>query len=421
MTTPSAIGSNVGSTAGEGKVAFAHALRGWAAITVVIGHLGLGFWSNPTGVSFLSGVTVPAGAVAPMPLPAYAIWWGTSAIDSTGFHFLFAPFGVGLFFLISGFVIPFAFRRQSRLGFLAGRAVRLWPTYAVGLTLAVLAVWVGSRVTGESFILKRNAILPQYVLGLRDLLWLPSIDGVVWTLEIEVRFYLLCALLAPWLAAGRMRVFYLVAPLVALAAYVCGHNSARFFERHSQWHPFCYAIGLNGRAIVLMFVGVAFHYLHRGWIGRTHAAGLIAGLFGLTCATGYCGGIAGGNFLSLVNAGAAVAFFGTCYRFRDRIRGGGVVGWLADISYPLYAVHGVLGYVVMSLLLRVGGISNEVIWVAGIGSALLAAWAVHVFVEKPTHRLAAAVSRRLSAPASPVTPPRDATRGVVARPVLLSA
>jgi peptidoglycan/LPS O-acetylase OafA/YrhL len=50
----------------------------------------------------------------------------------------------------------------------------------------------------------------------------------------------------------------------------------------------------------------------------------------------------------------------------------------------------------MLLLLRTG-ISTDVIWFAGIGTALLTAWLVHVWIEKPTHRLASDVARRVSA------------------------
>ncbi len=41
----------------------------------------------------------------------------------------FGAFGVALFFLISGFVIPLSFQSYGRLDFLVARFFRIYPTY----------------------------------------------------------------------------------------------------------------------------------------------------------------------------------------------------------------------------------------------------------------------------------------------------
>ncbi|MCQ4062259.1 acyltransferase, partial [Klebsiella pneumoniae] len=47
-------------------------------------------------------------------------------------QFNWGAFGVALFFLISGFVIPFSFVKATWLSFLVGRFFRIFPLYAVG-------------------------------------------------------------------------------------------------------------------------------------------------------------------------------------------------------------------------------------------------------------------------------------------------
>jgi peptidoglycan/LPS O-acetylase OafA/YrhL len=59
----------------------------------------------------------------------------------------------------------------------------------------------------------------------RDVAGWPSLDGIVWTLEIEVKFYLLCALLAPALRRG------LVFGLAALIHHGIEVPSDRFGKR----------------------------------------------------------------------------------------------------------------------------------------------------------------------------------------------
>jgi peptidoglycan/LPS O-acetylase OafA/YrhL len=99
------------------KIEFADGLRGIAAMSVIISHyLGV-FWAAPTAVQTLTGLTVPTG-----PWPAGAGLIVYSPIN-------FGALGVALFFVISGFVMPFSFKSYGRLDFLVGRAFRIYPTY----------------------------------------------------------------------------------------------------------------------------------------------------------------------------------------------------------------------------------------------------------------------------------------------------
>jgi len=50
-------------------------------------------------------------------------------VDQSGPGIYKGGFGVALFFLISGFVIPFSFLRYTRTGFAIARILRLWPAY----------------------------------------------------------------------------------------------------------------------------------------------------------------------------------------------------------------------------------------------------------------------------------------------------
>jgi hypothetical protein len=62
------------------------------------------------------------------------------------------------------------------------------------------------------------------------------------------------------------------------------------------------------------------------------------------------------------------------------------IGFWARISYPLYVVHARIGYSLMVLLLSFGMPAWSVIVVAFAATVLLAT-AVHILVEKPSHRL----------------------------------
>ncbi len=101
-------------------------------------------------------------------------------------NFAYGRFGVPLFFMISGFVILLSLQRTQRLlDFVVGRVARLYPAYwvAIALTFATVALLglPGRDVSGADALV--NLTMIQRFLGI------PDVDGVYWTLQVELCFY----------------------------------------------------------------------------------------------------------------------------------------------------------------------------------------------------------------------------------------
>jgi len=120
--------------------------------------------------------------------------------------------------MISGFVILMTAANGSFLGFAVSRVVRLYPAFWVCCTITFLfTVFLG----GERY----SATLGQYLVNmtmLSDFLGVEPIDGVYWSLFVEIRFYILVALvliigrihqvqalLVVWLLASAALEFFL--------------------------------------------------------------------------------------------------------------------------------------------------------------------------------------------------------------------
>jgi peptidoglycan/LPS O-acetylase OafA/YrhL len=134
-------------------------------------------------------------------------------------------FGVQLFFVISGFILglPFAESRRNHMPgpslkrFYLRRVTRLEPPYIVNiLLLALLLVAVKGRPLAEvapsclaSLCYVHNLVFGEY----------SRVNGVAWSLEIEIQFYLLAPVFATVFAIGdrRLRRTVLLA-LVAILA-----------------------------------------------------------------------------------------------------------------------------------------------------------------------------------------------------------
>jgi len=116
--------------------------------------------------------------------------WSGNHTNSISFHvigefFKYGYLGVQFFFLISGFVIFMSIQRGGVIDFLASRAARLYPAYwfAVLLT-SFFIIFIEKNIRGlQAFDILINLTMLQKFFGIKN------IDGVYWTLAIELIFY----------------------------------------------------------------------------------------------------------------------------------------------------------------------------------------------------------------------------------------
>ncbi|EEF57135.1 acyltransferase family protein [Pedosphaera parvula] len=112
------------------------------------------------------------------------------------------PFGVQLFFVISGFILAMPFIRHfvggekpvSIVRYYLRRLTRLEPPYVIVLVSLFAVSWflLDSRKADDDPVKLLVRLFYGYGLVYHHP---PEIDGVTWTLEIEVQFYLLVPLL----------------------------------------------------------------------------------------------------------------------------------------------------------------------------------------------------------------------------------
>ena len=108
------------------------------------------------------------------------------AIASTG---KYGYLGIHVFFVISGFVLPYSlhtagFQTSDFFRFLFKRVLRIDPPYLVAVLIAILLpFWNGRGLLGWSTIFAHLGYL-------NDILNLPWASGIFWTLAIEFQFYI---------------------------------------------------------------------------------------------------------------------------------------------------------------------------------------------------------------------------------------
>jgi peptidoglycan/LPS O-acetylase OafA/YrhL len=117
---------------------------------------------------------------------------------------------VPMFFVISGFVIANSLTKDHIDGsyflkFAFRRSIRLDPPYWASIILVVTMAWLSASMKNEVYAVPDFATILAHIFYLQEILGIPHISGVYWTLCQEIQFYLVfCGLLY---VAQRIRVY----------------------------------------------------------------------------------------------------------------------------------------------------------------------------------------------------------------------
>ncbi len=362
-----------------GRIVFADQLRGLAALCVAYAHLVGVFWAVPGLVSDLTGSPVQAGEVG-----GFAPWVATPWFNG-------GPFGVGLFFLISGLVIPLSLHGQARGRFLLARALRIYPVYLAAMALETAALmgsraWWGRPVWIDPATLWGNALLVANYAGL------PAFNMVNWTLCIEVKFYGLMALLAGPVLRGSVRALAATAVILAVASMAAAWALP-------PGGPAVLSFGVESSYLIYMLSGVLFSFHLRGqlgWRGLAAGVGALTGLFLLSWFKGAAAGQYGFRY-NTVNYLYALGLFAVLYGLRRRVRPVWLLDAMARISYPFYLIHFLVGVSLLRLLTSGFGLSYGLALPATVVSLLLLSTLLHLGLERWMIRAGHRLRRRPSA------------------------
>jgi peptidoglycan/LPS O-acetylase OafA/YrhL len=360
----------------EGRVWFAQMLRGIAALCVVYFHLAELYWKDNAYIS-------PSANLTPLGIGQHLPWH----VRLTGFlghnRLELGDFGVAVFFLISGFVIPFSLAKVGGPVFLVRRIFRIYPTYIVTLVLTCLVLAFDSRLTGLPLGFGWWDFLSNAAL-LFDIFPAASIDPVNWTLIVEMRFYLLCVLLALFCPLRNWKVLAGAVAALCVANFFVIHNVA-WLGVKAAYLPY----------LIFMCLGVCYHHLFQGdWTPMT---------FGLMLAVvGFCFYASVATMTPqlwrtrVIHAyTAAFLVFSLIYYYRGALKPNGVLDFFAQISFPLYLIHCTLGYSLMFLFYHWYP-APFLNFLGALVIILPLAWLLHVAVEVPSNRLGHGLTRRNS-------------------------
>ncbi len=271
--------------------------------------------------------------------------------------------GVEMFFVISGFIIPYSmFRAGYRLSdfgrFVLKRLIRLDPPYIASLALVLLLDWLSTLsplYRGAPF----HVSMPQLLLHfgyLNVFFGYPWLNLVYWTLAIELQFYLLAALVFPLVASDKLRVWVPAFAILAASAWLTPETQYIFVYVH------------------LFLLGMAAFKFRVGQLGVVAYVDISLAIT-----------VALSLVLGRVVAGLGLATALTIAFINVRVP---ILSGIGVISYSLYLVHVPIGGRVVNLGARFvhSSVAHLALSLVATAVSLAAAWLLYALIERPAQR-----------------------------------
>jgi peptidoglycan/LPS O-acetylase OafA/YrhL len=101
-------------------------------------------------------------------------------------------YGVMVFFLVSGYIVPASLERRASLrAFWISRFLRLYPLFGVAVAAMALLTVLGWDDLHIWWMSRPVSLTLGHLTMLQNLLYMPNLINVLWTLSYEMAFYLL--------------------------------------------------------------------------------------------------------------------------------------------------------------------------------------------------------------------------------------
>lgn len=306
-----------------------------------------------------------------------------------GEYFKYGYLGVDLFFIISGFVIALSIKHNSLVKFVISRFTRLYPAYWLSLTLTFLViVFFGSP--------RFSATINQFLSNLtmfQNYLRIESIEGVYWSLFIELKFYMIMALflfirrfrninfdylVIVWLSLTVLNLFIVESPVFKVLNYLMMFNWSSYFIGGILF----FQIYKNGnslnRAILLLISFVVSIY-----IANLRLEGLETRF--------------NSEFSSIIVSVVIGVFYALMYLVStDKLKAINSPNLvkIGMLTYPLYLIHQFVGYIIFNNLSPY--FNKYVILVSTLSFMILIAYLISIKIEPMFHKALKTKLERLS-------------------------
>lgn len=288
----------------------------------------------------------------------------------------FGYLGVDLFFMISGFVILASAMNRSAIGFAISRMTRIYPTFWVCMTITAIVLWLTPQ---DLF----PVSLTQYLVNLtlfEGYFGISHIDGVFWTLEVEIKFYFLMFAIILFGLLNHHKI-WLPLWLASSAVFIITENLL------NQGQPFFMGWFISPHyspyfiAGIIFYLGYHNHKFEKAQLLMLVVSYFLSAIYGYQVIETFARDVT--QFDRIIACIIILGIYTFFYFIAARKLTLSRLNWLVTLgglTYPLYLLHSAIGKVLFETY---GSKENPLLSLAIITSlVLIASLIIHLWIER---------------------------------------
>ena len=286
-------------------------------------------------------------------------------------HAQTAVVGVCLFFLLAGYLAVGSVRKNTKQRFLTGRAIRIYPVMWAVTVLCILTLLFVQNIRFSAIEIIGQLTLLTPLFQVRGI-----VAGVVWTLYVEIIYYLLISIPNKF----DLKCIVVIDVISALSVVVFALTNSSNMMQISYYLKY----------IPIIMIGTTVKLLEDD--DNVYKRALFI-LFSIAFAWGVLrlNQILNGDSTTYPGIGtwivSLIVFFGIYFlgKKADK-RIPKFFSWMAKISYPLYLIQVCIGFNVMFLIKKIITDNAYIIEVCTLLVLLILSTAIHLLIENGANK-----------------------------------
>ncbi len=287
--------------------------------------------------------------------------------------FSFGSYGVHLFFVISGLVIPWSLYHNSYqiknfFKFFIKRLARLEPPYIVSVIIMLAIILVrkfSPAYNGNEVIVSTKQLLLHvgYLIPFfNGMAWL---NNVYWTLAIEFQYYILIGLLYFLFVSKLFYIRYIAYALIIILPAVLPYADFLPF-----WLPI-FGVGI----LIFLYKSNLISITEFMIVSLLFAVDIFIFNQIIACV------------ISLLSEFVIVFMFSKTNK---------ILAWLGKFSYSVYLIHAIIGAAAVNILSHyaASNLTKIIVVIAGVIVTFISSYLMYLFVENPSKKLSSKLAYR---------------------------
>lgn len=279
---------------------------------------------------------------------------------------------VSLFFIITGYLMPAMLERYNRLEFLINRLFRIFPTLIVATLLVSIVVAICQDIHFPV-----SSYLASWTLSYLLVGTLP-IMGVLWTLIVEVIFYLLACLVGRFSFYKLLLLQTFLLIIILLSAKGIGGYYMMLFAMQSKY-------------LLMITIGSAL-FLAEKELDIKNKISLILSAIILSYVGFQLFKAAHADDSTYNNIGTHLLAVGIflavkiLQKYLSFNKSPKIVFFFSELVYPIYLIHVAVGLCTMVIIRNIT-LNPYIMLLSAVLVSLMCSYLLHIVVERPSIRI----------------------------------